>query len=178
MMEVKSRRFISKILIKVYVLVFLFGLYLGYSGISAPVPMSILLESTPILLYELSWSLFGMLFGMLWLGVGPIIALYYIGIGNGALLKSYLGGGGALYFKKEYILEGIAAHTLELGAGLMEALAFLYGAVGGMLLAMYYIEVYDSGIAIDETQKINFTRKLAESLLLATAAAGLRMAAL
>ncbi len=177
MIGIKGLRSISMVLVRIYVLIFLLGLYMGYSGFGLRLP-DIPRDASPILLHEISWALSGALFGMLWLGIGPLLALYYLGLQNGGLLGSYLSGGGAIYFREEYVTEGIGANTMALGAGLMESLAFLYASVGGMYLAMYCLEIFDSGVAVDETQRINFSRKMFEGLLIAMAAAGMRLVAL
>jgi hypothetical protein len=123
---------------------------------------------------ELVWTLAGTLSGMLYLGLGPVIALFFLGVHNGELIDAYLASEGGL-IRESAVDPQLANGMLEICRSSMETLAFLYGAVGGMYLSMYYLEVYNSGFAMDEAPKKNFIRKFAESLLLASIAFGLRL---
>jgi len=153
---------LSRIMPRLYVSTFLAGGYLG-------------LTETNIILWEMwrsttiletfAFPAYGILFGMLWMGVGPLIALFFTGIKDGIALKLHFLDGG-----------GPGAQLFDIGLGLLESMSLLYAATGGMYLAVYISENYRNGMVVDETQKINFIRKAAVSILLAGAVIGLRLA--
>lgn len=167
-------RIASRMLARGYALVFLVGFLIGYSGASK-VFLAIPVIRDP--LQMLFWPLSGLLAGMLWAGIGALPAVYLLGLDRGAALDSYLRGAGSLYFKEKYIGEEAAIRVLDLSAGIVEALSFLYASIAGMYLAAYYLEIFESGLALDETQKMNFHRKLLVGFILALVAFGLRAAA-
>ncbi len=168
-------KLMSKILPRLYVIVFLAGGYAGLIGaFGGDVGRWPLLGDSSIL-NTMAFPAYGVLLGMIWLGVGPLIALFFVGLKDGVALKAYLIGGGNIYFDEAYIAGEIGASLLRLGIGLMESLSLLYASVSGMYLATYLIGLYRYGIGVEETHKNNFSRKALVSLFLAVIAVGLRI---
>lgn len=166
---------ISKFLPRLYVGALLGGIYAGFNGF-AQWDIPVFLLESPSMLTSLAFPAYGILFGMLWLGLGPLLALFLAGLKDGLAIKSYLAAGGAIYFAEAYVEESKGALLLGLSVGLVESLSFLYAATGGMYLAIYLTEVYRNGAAAEETRRTNFARKTMESLFLALMAIGLRLA--
>lgn len=161
----------SRLIVRLYVAVLMLGVIVGLftdSGIEFDSGSAI---------YEIAWPLGGVLFGATWFGIGPVIALFAIGIYVAGLIKSYIAVGGTLFVGGGAVSSPLVTSTIDMVRGSMEALAFLYGAVGGMYIALHYAEIFDYGTSIDDTAKRNFLRKLAQSLALAFVAVGLRVAA-
>ncbi|MEE8401400.1 MAG: hypothetical protein V3R86_04545 [Candidatus Hydrothermarchaeaceae archaeon] len=129
-------------------------------------------------IYEIVWPLGGVMFGIAWFGAGPLIALFAIGIYAGGLIKSYIHSGGTLFIGGGTASFQLVESTMNMAIGFVEILAFLYGAVGGMYLALHYLEIYDYGMSIDESAKRNFFRKSAQGLVLAFVAMGLKISAI
>lgn len=175
-MEQKNLILMSKFLPRLYVMALLGGAYAGFNGVVPwGIDISTFLEN-PSILSTLAFPAYGTLLGMLWLGIGPMFALFFSGVKDGLAIKSYLVAGGKLYFTEAYVAEKSAAVLLGVGVGLVESLSLLYAATGGMYLAVYLVEVYIYGSGAEGTQKINFARKMAVSLFLAAIAVGLRFA--
>jgi hypothetical protein len=84
--------------------------------------------------------------------------------------------GGTLIVGGGAVSSQLVTSTMDLARGSMEVLAFLYGAVAGMYLALHYAEIYDYGTSIDDTPTRNFKRKLIQSLAIAFIAVGLKAA--
>ncbi|MEE9594276.1 MAG: hypothetical protein V3V92_02645 [Candidatus Hydrothermarchaeales archaeon] len=174
MIEQRKLKLMSRFLPRLYVFVFLAG---GYSGLIGLFGWSIdswlpLEDSNP--LGTLAFPAYGILFGMLWLGVGPLVILFFSGLKDGITLKSYILGGGNMYFREAYITGDVGAQLLDIGVGLMESMSLLYASTGGMYLAVYLSERYREGMGAEETQKINFTKKVVVSFILAGLVVGLR----
>ncbi len=165
----------SRKLAKVYAIVFVLGFLIGYSKSSKMLLVMPFIRDPLQLLF---WPLAGLLAGMLWAGFGALPFVYLLGLERGEAVNSYLGGAGSLYFGEKYIGEEMAMRVLELSAGIVEAFSFLYASIAGMYLAAYYLEIFESGLALDEIQKINVQRKLLLSFVLALVSLGLRTAAL
>ncbi len=161
----------SRLVVRLYVAVFILGVIIGLStGWSLDFD-----PGSGSAIYEIAWALGGIMFGMAWFGIGPVIALFAIGIYVAGLIESYIAAGGTLFVGGGTINSQLVITTIDMGRGSMEALAFLYGAVGGMYIALHYAEIFDYGTVIDDTAKRNFLRKLAQSLVLAFIAVGLRV---
>lgn len=175
MIERRNLNRLSKILPRLYVLAFLAGGYSGFTGVLAWNTGSWLPLGDPQILRTLAFPAYGILFGMLWLGAGPLVALFFSGLKDGAALKSYLLAGGSIYFGEAYVMGDKGAQLLGIGVGLVESMSLLYASTGGMYLAMHLIERYRYGMGAGEVQKINFTRKVAIGLFLAAIAVGLRL---
>jgi hypothetical protein len=160
----------SGLIVRVYVLVLMLGIVIG---ISTDVTLGIDSGSTSAI-YELAWPLAGVMFGAAWIGVGPIIALFAAGTYIGGLIKSYVAAGGTLIVGGGAVSSQLVSSTMDMARGSMEVLAFLYGAVAGMYIAMHYAEIYEYGTSVDDTALRNFKRKLAQALAIAFIAVGLK----
>jgi hypothetical protein len=160
----------SKSIVRLYMAVLVLGMIVG---ISTDLTFGFDADSA---IYEFAWPLAGIMFGAAWLGVGPIIALFAAGIYMGGLIKSYAAAGGTLIVGGGAVSSQLVTSTMDVARGSMEVLAFLYGAVAGMYIALHYAEIFDYGTSIDDTAKRNFLRKLTQSLAVAFIAAGLRAA--
>lgn len=161
-------------MVQLYVAALLLGIIVGfYTGIGPKFEYN-----TGTALYELAWPLGGILFGMAWAGFGPLIALFAAGLYVSGLIKSYMAAGGTLLVSEGAVSSQLITSTVDMARGSMEVLAFLYGAVGGMYLALHYAEIFDYGTSIDDTAKKNFIRKLGQGLTLALVAAALRVVAI
>lgn len=160
----------QKPIVRIYVVVLIIGVVVGVStDLTFEVD-----NNANSAIYELAWPLAGIMFGVAWLGVGPIIALFAAGIYVGGLIKSYVAAGGALIVGGGAVSSRLVSSTMDLARGSMEVLAFLYGAVGGMYLVLHYAEIYEYGASIDDTLLRNFKRKLAQGLAIGFIAMGLK----
>lgn len=161
----------SRQTVRLYVIVLALGVIVG---LSTDLGLEFGSDSgSPI--YEIAWPLGGVMFGMAWFGMGPVIPLFAAGIYVAGLIESYIAVGGALFAGGGAVSPQLVTSTIDMARGSMEALAFLYGAVGGMYIALHYAEIFDYGTSIDDTAKRNFLRKLAQSLALGSVAVGLRV---
>jgi formate/nitrite transporter FocA (FNT family) len=162
----------SRLIVRLYVAMLIMGVMVGIST-----DFTFEVGSTAdSAIYGLAWPLAGIMFGATWLGVGPLIALFAGGIYLGGLVKSYTVAGGTLIVGGGAVSSQLVTSTMDLARGSMEVLAFLYGAVAGMYLALHYAEIYDYGTSIDDTPTRNFKRKLIQSLAIAFIAVGLKAA--
>ncbi|MEE8403024.1 MAG: hypothetical protein V3R93_04640 [Candidatus Hydrothermarchaeaceae archaeon] len=161
----------SRLMVRLYVAVLMLGVTVGLST-----DIELELDSGSAI-YEIAWPLAGVMFGMAWSGIGPAIALFAVGIYAAGLIKAYAAAGGTLFVGEGTVSSQLVTSTIDMARGSMEVLAFLYGAVGGMYLAIYYAEIFDYGTSVDDTAKKNFLRKLAQSLAIASVAVGLRVVA-
>jgi hypothetical protein len=160
----------SRLIVRLYVLALFLGIV---TGIFTDWSLNLDFGSGSAV-YEIAWPLAGIMFGAAWLGIGPIIPLFASGIYSGGLIKSYLSAGGTLYVSGGAVSSQLVTSTMDMARGSMEVLAFLYGAVGGMYIALHYAEIYEYGTQVDDTAKRNLTRKLTQSMAIGVIAAGLR----
>lgn len=160
----------SRLIVRLYVVVLIIGVV---AGISTDLTFEVDNKANSAI-YELAWPLAGIMFGAAWIGVGPIIALFAAGVYAGGLIKAYAAAGGTLLVEGGAVSSQLVASTMDMALGSMEVLAFLYGAVAGMYIALHYAEIYDFGTSIDDTQVRNFKRKSAQGLAIAFIAAGLK----
>lgn len=159
----------SKSITRLYVAALLLGVALGFFT-------DLNFEfDTGSAIYELAWPLGGVIFGATWFGAGPVIALLVAGIYLGGLIESYVAAGGTIFIGGGAASSHLVTSTVDMARGSMEALAFLYGAVGGMYIGLHYAEIFDYGTSIDDTAKRNFLRKLAQGMAIALVAVGLRL---
>lgn len=170
-MEISDFSKYSRPIVRLYVAVLILGVI---AGLFTDLGIELGSDSGSAI-YELAWPLGGIIFGMTWFGIGPVIALFAVGIYVAGLIKSYIAVGGTLFVGGGAVSSQLVTSTIDVARGSMEALAFLYGAVGGMYIALHYAEIFDYGTSIDDTAKRNFLRKLAQSFALALVAAGLRL---
>lgn len=162
---------------KVYLAVLVMGILLGWKT-SLVFDSEIFGPGDSIFLKELAWPLAGILMGMAFYGAGPVIPLFLLGIYNGNVISAVTRETGGIFLTGESVTLDISQKVLEMNFGLLESFAFLYGAIGGMYLAVYHLEItegYEAGMIQDETQRWNFMVKSRGSLFLAFVVASLRI---
>jgi hypothetical protein len=164
---------VSRLLPRLYVIAFFAGGYSGFISVQV-LNIDFLWVLNHYIPGSMAFPAYGILFGMLWMGMGPVAVLFFSGLKDGSAFKSYLMEGGEIYYTEKYVAANMTAKFLEAGVGLVESISLLYASTGGMYLALYLANLYRTGISMEENMKVNFIRRVAISLFLAVTATGLR----
>jgi hypothetical protein len=163
----KTREY-SNLLIKAYVATLLAGILAGLKWGEIGV---FYIDGS--LLGELFWPLAGMFSGLTFLGAGALPILFILGISNGAAITNYLHVGGSLLLTEAFVAPTTANSIVGICLLSVRSLSFLYGAVGGLYLCIYYLDMHNNGFVGDEIPRKNSTRKIVESIIISAVAFGL-----